>query len=283
MAGIKNKYRFKGHESFVLREGWLNKGMEALCCNPRLFSENSGADELGVGVNMAKSIRYWMKCAGLLEEKKNGIFLSPVGRMIHEKDAYLEDIFSLWIIHCSIAGNMEMATVWNLFFNRFDAEEFQQEYLKHEMKRMVSVLPEVGNYSERSVEDDCDALLRMYTKQKEEDKTPEEKNSSPFAMLGLIRFTGGAYHREQPALNRVPEEVVWYLMPENRDAFSIDELLEGENSPGKLLNLKRNGLVELLERLAAKNVIEINRTAGLDMVYLKSLKNREEILSDYYE
>ena len=21
----KNKYRFKGHESFILREGWLNK------------------------------------------------------------------------------------------------------------------------------------------------------------------------------------------------------------------------------------------------------------------
>ena len=23
----KNKYRFKGHESFILREGWLNKGL----------------------------------------------------------------------------------------------------------------------------------------------------------------------------------------------------------------------------------------------------------------
>ena len=55
----KNKYRFKGHESFILREGWLNKGLFEIEKNAKVFSENYGADELGVGPNMAKSIRYW--------------------------------------------------------------------------------------------------------------------------------------------------------------------------------------------------------------------------------
>lgn len=52
----KNKYRFKGHESFILREGWLNKGLYEVDRNPKVFSENYGADALGVGPNMAKAI-----------------------------------------------------------------------------------------------------------------------------------------------------------------------------------------------------------------------------------
>ena len=63
----KRKYKLKGHESFVLRDGWLTKGLRAVENNPRVFSNNSGADALGVGTNMAKSIRYWMKTAGLTE------------------------------------------------------------------------------------------------------------------------------------------------------------------------------------------------------------------------
>ena len=39
----KNKYRFKGHESFILREGWLNKGLYEVDRNPKVFSENYGA------------------------------------------------------------------------------------------------------------------------------------------------------------------------------------------------------------------------------------------------
>lgn len=49
----KIKYRFKGHESFILREGWLNKGMREVRNDPFVFSQNYGADVLGVGPNMA--------------------------------------------------------------------------------------------------------------------------------------------------------------------------------------------------------------------------------------
>ena len=52
----KNKYRFKGHESFILREGWLNKGLYEVDRNPKVFSENYGADALGVGPNLLSLI-----------------------------------------------------------------------------------------------------------------------------------------------------------------------------------------------------------------------------------
>ena len=72
----KNKYRFKGHESFILREGWLNKGLYEVDRNPKVFSENYGADALGVGPNMAKAIRYWLRAAELVTDSpKTGVML----------------------------------------------------------------------------------------------------------------------------------------------------------------------------------------------------------------
>lgn len=53
--------KLKGHETFALRDGWLNKGLAKVDANPKVFSENHGADALGVGSNMAKAIRYWLK------------------------------------------------------------------------------------------------------------------------------------------------------------------------------------------------------------------------------
>ena len=91
----KNKYRFKGHESFILREGWLNKGLFEIEKDAKVFSENYGADELGVGPNMAKSIRYWLKTMNLTEDKpKEGTKLTELGRIILTGDPYLEDIFT---------------------------------------------------------------------------------------------------------------------------------------------------------------------------------------------
>ena len=32
--------KLKGHETFALREGWLNKGLAKVDANPKVFSEN---------------------------------------------------------------------------------------------------------------------------------------------------------------------------------------------------------------------------------------------------
>lgn len=48
----KWQIKLKGHETFALREGWLNKGLAKVDANPKVFSENYGADALGVGSNI---------------------------------------------------------------------------------------------------------------------------------------------------------------------------------------------------------------------------------------
>ena len=56
----------------------------------------------------------------------------------------------------------------------------------------------------------------------------------------------------------------------------------GKDSPGRVLNLKRTGLVEKLEELEQKNYIQMNRTAGLDMVYLNRAVTGEKIVEKYF-
>lgn len=286
----KKGIRFRGHETFTLREGWLNKGLVEVDKNPRLFSENFGADALGVGPNMAKAIRYWLKCAGLtMEVPQRGTELTETGRIILENDPYIEDIFTLWLVHCRIAANYGQATAWNLFFNRFSYEEFDKSELVQEMKEMVSVLTEgifpEKKVAEKSVEEDCDAILHMYVKKGNRTGTPEEKNSSPFAKLGLIKVIDGKYSRKQPDLTRLPEEIVLCLLIDclgGKKSMHIDELLTVSNGPGKLLQLRRNGLMELLEKLETKERIIINRTAGLNMIYLTEEITADRVVEAYY-
>ena len=290
LAEKKKSIRFKGHETFTIREGWINKGLTEIRNNPYIFNINYGADDLGVGPNMAKAIRYWLKCAGLTEEKqREGVKLSSVGEMIFEYDPYIEDVFTLWLIHCRIAQNREQATAWNLFFNEFGYEEFDRSQLMTEMKELVYLAAEQiapdKKVADTSVESDCDAILHMYAKKGDKNGTPEEKNVSPFGKLELIKIIDGKYVRKQPDLNRLPETVVLYLLVDcigKKKSVHMDELLTIPNGPGKLLQLKRNGLAELLEKLASKELIIMNRTAGLNMIYFPEEISTEKVVEDYY-
>ncbi|MDD7636049.1 MAG: DUF4007 family protein, partial [Clostridiales bacterium] len=189
----KKEIRFRGHETFTIREGWINKGLTEIDKNPFVFNTNYGADALGMGPNMAKALRYWLKVARLIDENaKTGARLTKIGKLILNEDPYIEDMFTLWLIHCRIAANDRQATAWNLFFNRFSYEEFDKNELISEMKELAlleaeEVSPE-KKVAEASVVSDCDAILHMYVKRSRENGTPEEKNVSPFAKLELLKL-----------------------------------------------------------------------------------------------
>ena len=241
---------------------------------------------LGVGPNMAKAIRYWMRTCGLLDERgKQGVFLSKLGEQIWEYDKYLEETFSLWIIHCNIVKNRGQATAWNLFFNEYDEMEFTKDELVEELINKAGNLDGLEKFSEKSVEADGEALLRMYVRKPERGSDPEEKNISPFGIFELVKQKGSLYWKSQPPLHLLPAEIVGYLLKDctsKEGAVSIDDLLTGKDSPGRILNLKRTGLVEKLEELEQKNYIQMNRTAGLDMVYLNQSVTGEEIVKKYF-
>ena len=53
--------KFKGHESFAIRRGWLYKGMKHVRERGDIFLAKDAMEELGLGSNMVKSLRYWMQ------------------------------------------------------------------------------------------------------------------------------------------------------------------------------------------------------------------------------
>lgn len=283
------KIRVKGHETFVLREGWMTKGLTEIQKDPLLFSKNMGADALGVGTNMAKSIRYWLREGGLTTDRpREGTFLTDLGMQIFQKDPYIEEDFSLWLVHANLSARINTVTSWYSFFNLLEIDEFTREGLYLLMKQQLEILAGNVDISERSVNDDCNALLHMYTKERMEDYDPEDKKISPFARLGLIKKEGNKYRKVQPDLNILPAFIILYLLQRHfrktkESSINISDLLDKEYLPGRVLHLKRAAINDYLDTLAGKNLITVNRTAGLDMVYQASEWSELEVVKEYYK
>ena len=281
------KIRLKGHETFILREGWLAKGLKAVSDNPKVFSEYAGADALGVGTNMAKAIRYWLRAGGVTAESKGEVRLSAMGRLIKEYDAYFEDIFTMWLIHAGIACNAELATSWYVFFNKIGNEEYTKDELCDVLMRELKAYSMQQELPESSVLADVTAIINMYSRDKNVDYDPEEKKVSPFSELTLLKRNGITYKKYMPAQEILPDLAVLFLIRryfenEKTDSVSIDTLLKGDMLPGKIYNLNRVALNFYLDKLASDGYIAVNRTAGLDMVYSMSTITPEKVIEKYY-
>lgn len=55
--------KFRAHDTFAIRKGWLNKGLRNIENAPDVFisKEKNPMDVLGIGANMVKSLRYWLQ------------------------------------------------------------------------------------------------------------------------------------------------------------------------------------------------------------------------------
>ena len=283
---MENNYRLKGHETFCIREGWLSKGLHAVAENERVFLEMYGADALGVGSNMAKAIRYWLKTCGLtVEVKSRGVFFSEFGRIVYEKDPYLEEIFTHWCIHLNLVKNVENATSWYLFFRQFQLEEFTKEELEVFLQRNLEKYMGSKEFSIRSLKDDCNVLLQMYVKN-EQEYDPEDKKNCPMTALGLIRKTGSFYKRTQPDYNGFSPYIVLYLLESvwnQTNAVNMEEFYNGVMGVHGTLGIGYSAYQECLEALVGMGYIDMNRTAGLDMIYRLNKKPVKDILVRYYK
>ena len=252
------KYKIKGNESFPIREGWLSKGMFAITENPYIFSDMNAMDRLGVGSKMVKSIKYWLLVSRLAAEKReknSKHYLVPseeIGAVIGKYDPYFEDVFTLWILHYFISSNLSFNTV-------------------------------------NAIDSDCGVLLKMYVPSGKSDNDPEENLSSPFSELGLLSHGDerGIYQKNKPLYSQLDPLAVLYVIVSNmsgdKHGAAINALLTEDNNIGKLFHLDRSMANDYLDRLRQEGYIQINRTAGLDMIYLKENITPKEILELYYQ
>ena len=274
--------RLKGHEKFHLREGWIVKGLYGVSANPRVFSGSDGTDQLGVGTNMVKSIKYWMLAMGLIKEgQKNGAELTDLGKMILKYDPFLEDDLSLWLLHSYISKNNFRSTVWYLFFNKCQAEEFTKEELYTVLRKELISYAETDSFPESSLKDDIDVLLNMYSKDTKNDD-PEDKNKCPLASLKLIKKEGDVYYRQQPDMRHFRDEIILYELGnifEEESSIGIDYVAE---LAANIYHLSRVAINTILDRLDNAGYITVNRTAGLDEIYPNKKISVKKIIEDYY-
>ncbi|MDY6376107.1 MAG: DUF4007 family protein, partial [Succinivibrionaceae bacterium] len=102
--------KFRAHETFYIRKGWLSKGMRYVSRKPNVFTDKNDnpIDVLGIGSNMVKSLRYWLQAVGLTQENSGGRrdqHLTDFGTMVFEHDPYTEELGTLYLLQYKLASD----------------------------------------------------------------------------------------------------------------------------------------------------------------------------------
>jgi hypothetical protein len=118
--------KFSGHESFVIRYGWLPKLHRAVSEAPEVFASDERAIlALGLGRNMVKSIRFWGDALGLIRQEGRSVVPTELAMRLLDpatgRDPYLEDVGSLWRLHWLLVTRARLGAWATLFMDVRDA------------------------------------------------------------------------------------------------------------------------------------------------------------------
>ena len=217
------------------------------------------------------------------------VITANFGGVIRGKDPYFDDIFTLFLLHYHIVANEALCMPWYIFFNEYEGQDFTKENMISVCKELLVKKMEEGcSFSEKSFEDDCSSIIRMYTNSGNVED-PEESLACPLAALGLLQRSQrnkNAYSKSMPSRESLDKLAVLYVitcnLSEVKNSVSIDDLLNAPNNIGKVFNLSRVAINNYLDQLRIAGYLTINRTAGLDMVYVESPMKPQDIMTEYY-
>jgi hypothetical protein len=286
--------RFKGHETFFIRKGWLYKGLKNIRETPTLFTNKdiNAMDVLGIGSNMVRSLRYWLQAVGLTTELMHGVkqqIPTDLANIIWDNDRYMEELGTLWLLHFILASNKDNATSWYFFFNEFNMNEFKKEDFVFQLSNYASIAGE--QVAQTSLEDDFTCIINTYLSRNHANTlkdSPENTIDCPLGELGLIELINKkdkVYRKVSPKKNMVHPLILLSLILKQaagRKEIKITELLRGENGLGKLLNLDIIDLSNYLDRIDRAGYIKVVRTAGLDVVNIMTDMSCNDCINEYY-
>lgn len=286
--------RFRAHETFFIRKGWLNKGMRNVNNDPAVFMGTNGnpMDILGIGANMVKSLRYWLQAVNLTSEPNSGKreqTFTEFGRIVFENDPYIEEMGTLWLLHYQLAKNKENATAWYYFFNEFKPIEFTKEDFVKQLSNYIRINGE--EVSERSLEDDYNCIINTYVpriKFSPEKVQPESNIDCPFGELSLIDISNKKekiYKKSVPKKDTIhPLILLAVILDQAKGATSIkiSSIQNDFCNAGKIFNLDIIALTALLYKIELLGYIEVVRTAGLDIIRIQKSMSFLECLQEYY-
>lgn len=278
------KLRLKRHGTFSIREGWLEKAIHIIANsddNKSLFSKDNGVIEFGIGSMMVTSLRYWLIATNIIDERTNK--LSEFGQLLLEFDPYLDDDFSWWMIHEKLASNYKDAPILNIILNEFKARNFKKQDLNEFVLEYLKDNA-IEFSSENGVDSDIGVFLKTYTNEVVTD--PEDNLNSPLGKLDLIqKDKDGSYSFIQPRHDRLNYLAVYYNVLKclgDSDSAHISKLMDTNNSPTKLLKMDKNLFYLYLNEFKREGLVTVNRTAGLNMVYIHEKLSERQIFEKYF-
>lgn len=287
--------RFKAHESFFIRKGWLYKGLKNIRETPNLFSDKgaNATDILGIGTNMVRSLRYWLQATGLSAENTSGARFqtpTPLADVIWQYDKYMEEIGTLWLLHYKLSTNKWDATAWYYFFNEFNMKEFAKDDYVGMLESYVQINGETA--ATTSIDSDFDCVMQTYVsriKSNPEKVHPESNIDCPLGELNLVDIVDKKkkiYRKAAPKNGTLNPMILLAVIIDNvvdNKEIKINAILTDKGNAGKVFNLDIIGLTEMLYELQKTGLIKVNRTAGLDVIRIDTDLTFEQVVERYYQ
>ena len=287
--------RFRAHETFFIRKGWLSKGIKNVVADSAVFMGNSGnpMDVLGIGSNMVKSLRYWLQTVGLTTEPAYGKkeqSLTDFGKLVKQYDPYIEELGTLWLLHYHLAKNLNDATSWYFFFNEFKLMEFDKDDFVRQLSAFLRMQNE--EVSERSLEDDYNCIINTYLsrmKSNPEKVQPESNIDCPLGELGLIDISNKKnkiYRKVSPKKETIHPLVVFAVIIDQAcgaKEIKISSLQNDKLNIGKIFNLDIISLTSILYELELLGFLKVVRTAGLDIIKINGDFSFISSVEEYYK
>lgn len=289
--------KFRAHETFFIRKGWLSKGMERVVAKNDLFVDKSDnpMDILGIGSNMVKSLRYWLQAVDLTSEPTSGKRLQTLtsfGEMVYENDRYIEELGTLYLLQYKLAKNKNDATSWFFFFNEFVMSEFTREDFVQAIQNYILMQGEGSSAAIRSLNDDFACIMNTYLPRYKSNPgkvSPENNIDCPFGELGLVDIANRrqkTYKKTTPSPKTFDPWVILAVISDQaggRDEIGLNDLLKSPCNIGKVFNLDAVSLLDVLHQVEKSGSIKIIRTAGLDVIHLNNQLTFNECVQNYYE
>jgi len=287
--------KFRAHDTFFIRKGWLYKGMKNVVADSSVFMGVNGnpMDILGIGANMVKSLRYWLQAVGLTIEPTTGKrtqSLTPFGETVHKFDKYMEEMGTLWLLHYKLASNLEEATAWHYFFNEFRLSEFTRDDFVTQLNNYIRMND--NDVSERSLDDDYNCIVNTYVprvKSNPEKIQPESNIDCPLGELGLIDIVNKKnriYKKCVPKKDTLHPLIMLAVILDNacgETEIKISTIQSDKCNAGKIFNLDIISLVNMLSKIEHMGYIKVVRTAGLDVVRIIKKMDFLECVKEYYK
>jgi len=254
---------FSGHETFALRSTWLKKAFDLLIETPDLFFQEDAFVRLGVGKNMAQSIRYWGRVCGIFErapdKSRHGI--TDLGRKLLSDDGwdpFLTTLAASWLLHWNIAARPEAAFTWYYTFNLLKGGEFTIDGLAQQIQGYIRA-HNLREPSDVTLKRDIACMLDCYRQPGKNYilQQGEDVLLCPLTRLGLIQEIPGqrgSYYLVSGEQESLPDALVAYailsmLRVLGRQTIAFSDLAYAPRSPGRIFRLEEDALLRRLQRL----------------------------------